>query len=152
METKKRPRGRPKKKEGTIELWRFVRAAMVMSAYDEARAGGQKHGVAVEQAVDTVRRCDLGMSVSITEVRRTLADHRPRNSKKILRFERSARSIEDLEINHRIREHLAALEGKKGITLPEVPNYDLSKNRLLLTIRLGTRPLYPRHNRQIPKE
>jgi hypothetical protein len=125
---------------------------MVMSAYDEARARGEKHSVAVIEAADCVGRYDSEMPISETEVRRILATHRPRNSETRLLFERSIRTEEDLRINRWLREQLAELHGKKGITLPAVPNYDLSKSNLVLTIRVGPRPLYPRHNRKIPND
>ncbi len=38
----KKSRGRPKKEEDTIEVWQFGCAAIVMSAYDEARAKREK--------------------------------------------------------------------------------------------------------------
>ena len=43
----KRRKGRPRKKEDSIEFWQFARAARVMCAYDEARERGDKHSVAV---------------------------------------------------------------------------------------------------------
>jgi len=46
----KRWKGRPRKKEDSIEFWQFARAARVMSAYDEARERGDKHSVAVRSA------------------------------------------------------------------------------------------------------
>ncbi len=123
---------------------------MVLSAYDEARARGEKHSVAVIEAADCVGRYDSEMSISNTGVRRILATFRPQKSETILLFERSVRSEEDLHVNRWIREQVAALRGKKGITLPDTPDYDLSKSNLVLTIRAGTRPHYPRHNRKIP--
>ena len=125
---------------------------MVISAYDEARVSGEKHSVAVTQAVDFVRSYDSEISISDTEARRILATYRPQSSETTLRFERSVRSEEDMQENRWIREQLAELHGKKGITLPEVPNYELSKSNLVLTIRVGPRPHYPRHNGKIPKD
>lgn len=122
---------------------------MVMSACDESRARGEKYIVAVREAVDYVRRHASEMHISETEVRRILATYRPKKSRTILRFEPSIRSEADLQINRLIRNELAGLQGKKGITMPDVPNYDLSKSNLMLTIRIGTRPHYPRHNGKI---
>jgi hypothetical protein len=152
VETKKRLRGRPKKTRDGIEPWQFARAAMVLCAYDEARRIGEKHSVAVREAVDYVRRCDSEMRISATEVKRVLATNRPPGSETILCFERSVRSDEAMRKNRWIREQLAALPKKKGITLPDVPNYDLSKSNLVLTIRVVPRPFYPRHNRKIPND
>jgi len=149
VQAKNRKPGRPRKKQDRIELWQFARAAVVISAYDEARVNGEKHSVAVTQAVDFVRRNDSEISISEAEARRILATYRPQSSETILRFEHSFRSEEDLRINRLIREELAALQGKEGIMLPEVPSYDLSERNLVLTIRVGLRPHYPRHNRKI---
>ena len=152
VQTKDRKPGRPRKEQDRIELWEFARAAMVMSAYDEGHARGEKHSVAVREAVDYVGRYDSEMHISETEVRRILATFRPRISETILRFEPSIRSEEDLQINRWLRGELAALQGKKGITLPDVPNYDLSKRNLVLTMRIGARLHYPRHNGKIPND
>jgi len=151
VRTRDRKQGRPRKKHDGIEFLQFVRAAMVMSAYDEARARGEKHRVAVIEAVDYVKRFDSDMKISETEVKRVLASFRPKTTRKILRFEPSIRSEDDLHINRLMRGELAALQEKRGITLPDVPNYDLSKSNLMLTIRIGTRPVYPRHNAKILK-
>jgi hypothetical protein len=87
METEKRTRGRPRKKEGRIEPWQFARAAIVMYAYDEVRKSGQKHCVSVTQALEFVRHGDFEMPISETEVRRILATFDLRND--LCRSERS---------------------------------------------------------------
>jgi len=125
----KTQRGRPRKKEGSIESWQFARAAIVMCAYDEARENGQKHSVAVRCAVDSLRQCSLEMPISETEVKRILSTFRPRRSGIILRFERSILSEEDIKINHWIREQFAALQEKKGITLLAPPGYDETRRQ-----------------------
>src|SRR5437016_4283629 len=66
----KRQRGRPKKKEGSIEPWQFGRLAKITSAYDEARRIGEKHSVAVREAVDSLRRSNPEMPISEAEVKR----------------------------------------------------------------------------------
>jgi hypothetical protein len=152
VRTKLRKPGRPRKKEGRIELWQFARAAMVSCAYDADRVRGAKHSVAVRQAVDYVKRYDSKMAISESGVRRILANSRPQESGTILRFEPSIRSDEDLQMNCSISGELAALQGKRGITLPDVPNYDLSIGNLVMTIRVGKRPHYHRHNRKISKD
>lgn len=96
MNSEKRARGRPKKNEDTIEFWRFVRAVMVMSAYDEARASGQKHSTAVTQAVAYVRQRFSEMPISETEVKRVLATFRPRNCQSSLQFNRV--TLDDSEL------------------------------------------------------
>ena len=115
LETKQRPRGRPRKKEGSIKPWEFARAAMVSCAYDEDRGRGEKHSVAVRQAVNYVRRFDSEMPISESVVKRILATYRPQNSETMLRFERSVRSEEDLQKNRWIREQLAASEPRAAV-------------------------------------
>lgn len=152
MEMEKRRRGRPRKKEGAIECWQFVRAAMALCAYHEAREGGQKHSVGVKHAVDFVKQLDPEMPISEAEVRRTVAAWQPRNSQTILRFERSSLSEEDVKLNRWVREQFAEFRGKKGLKLEEPPNYDVAPNVAVFTIRLAERPNYPRHNRKNPQE
>lgn len=147
----KRHRGRPRKKEGSIEFWQFARAAIVTCVYDEARQNGEKHNIAVRHAVDSCKQCSPEMPVSETEVRRILSTFRPRGSETILRFERSTLSDEDIRINRWIREQLVRWQKKKGITLLELPIYDEARNVAILTVRLGDRPNYLRHNRKAPK-
>lgn len=152
MEIEKRQRGRPRKKGDTIECWHFVRAAMALCAYDEARGSGQKHSVAVRHAVHFVKQLNREMPISETEVKRTLAAWRPRSSRTILRFERSILSEEDVKTNRWVREQLAALQGKKGLILPVPASYDLARSVAVFTIRVAERPHYPRHNRKNRKE
>ena len=148
----KRRKGRPRKKEDSIEFWQFARAGIVMAAYDEARKKGEKHRGAVREAVDSVRLGSPEMPISETGVKCILSTFRPRGSGTILRFERSTPSEKDIKINRWIREQLATLQGKKGLTLPVPPNYDLARSVTAFTIRFAERPNYPRHNRKNPKE
>jgi hypothetical protein len=144
MKTEKRPRGRPKKEEGRIELWRFGRAGMVFFAYDEARRRGEKHAVAVVQAVEYVRQRYPEMPISQTEVRRLLATFRPRKSRTILRFERATLDGERLK---KFR-FVAGVLGEKPQTAPQ----DLPESITSYKFRFAERPQYPRHNRKNPKE
>ena len=148
----KRRRGRPKKKEGSIEPWQFGRLAKVTSGYDEARKRGEKHSVAVRETVDSLRLGSPEMPISEAEVRRILSTYRPRESKTILLFERSVRSEADIQKYRLIREQIAALQEKKGITLPPLPVYDETRHSEKFTFRYAARPVYPRHNRKAPKE
>ena len=152
MEIEKRQRGRPRKKENSIKSWRFMRAAMAMCAYDEARKRGDKHSVAVRNAVDFVKQRNPKMPISETEVKRTLAALRPRSSRTILRFERLVLSEEDLKMKRWMREQLATSQEKKGITLLAPPNYHQARSVTAFQIRFDERPNYPRHNRKNPKE
>jgi hypothetical protein len=148
MAMKKRPRGRPRKKQGGIEPWQFARVALVLFAYDDARKRGEKHRDAVTEAVDYVRHWDPDVRISESEARRILSNFRSRNSTNVLRFECSVSSKKELQRDRWIRKQLAALRSKKGVALPELPNTDLRKNALRLKIRVVRRPRYPRHNRK----
>jgi hypothetical protein len=144
----KKPRGRPRKKDDSFEPWQFGRAAIVLSAYDDAREKGEKHSVAVRGTVATVRRCSPELPISETGVKRILSTFRSRKSRTILRFERSPLSEEDKPRRRWIWEQIAALEKKKGVTLPEPPVYDETPLREKFLIRFSERPDYPRHNRK----
>ena len=137
--------------EGTIAFWQFGRAAMAMCAYDQARERGEKHSVAVREAVDFVKQRDPGMSISETEVKRTLAASRPRDSRTILRFERKNLTEDDIKKRRWIREQVASLQGEKHLKSGVSPNSD-PRDGAVFTIRFAERPNYPRHNRKNPKE
>lgn len=142
----KKPRGRPKKKEDSIEPWQFGRAAIVLSAYNEHREKGEKHSVAVRDTVDTVRRRSPTLPISETGVKRILSTFRSRRSKAILRFERTPLSEADIQKHRWIREQIAALRKEKGITLPEPPVHDETRRREKYLIRFSERTEYARHN------
>lgn len=128
-----------------------MRAAMIMSAYDEARGRGDKHSAAVRYVVDLLKQCNPAIPISQTEVKRVLATWRPRNSRTILRFDRKILSEEDINRHRCIRDQLDALRSTKGLKLEVPPNFDLQRSRTALTIRFAERPNYPRHNRKNPK-
>ncbi len=121
-----------------------------MCVYDEARKRGEKHSAAVNQAVKYVRQHRSDMPISETEVKRTLANFRPRNFRTILRFKRSTLSKEKLKQLRSIQKQLGSLEAKKGQPSIAIPN--LPKSRVAYTFGFEERPLYPRHNRKIPNE
>jgi hypothetical protein len=148
----KKPRGRPRKIKDSVEPWQFGRLARVTSAYDEARARGEKHSVAVRCTVDTLRLCRPKMRISETGVKRILSTYRPRGSGTILLFERSVMSEGDIQKHRWIREQIAALREKEGITLPPLPAYDETRRREKFAIRFAARPDYPRHNRKTVNE
>jgi hypothetical protein len=68
-------RGRPKK-NGFQPFWVLGRETYVLYAYQQAREAGQKHFVAVQEAVIFVQQNLPGMPISDTEVRRILAKWR----------------------------------------------------------------------------
>lgn len=145
----KRRKGRPRKKEDSIEFWQFARAARVMCAYDEARERGDKHSVAVRGAVEHLKQSNLGMPISQTEVKRILAAWRPRIARTILRFERKILTEEDIKNHYSALEQLAALQEKTGLRLEVPTNHEVTRPIVSLTARFAERPNYPRHNRKI---
>ena len=151
MQTGKRRPGRPRKEAGTMEYTHFVRAGIVMAAYDEARQNDQKHSVAVRQAVEFVKQNYPGLRISETGVRRTLAEWRPRNSGTILRFERSTMTADEIAKYRSVREQAAANEGLKVPVPSDIIN-NPSKPRIKFLLRFGERPNYPRSNRKVTKD
>ena len=147
---KKKPRGRPKEIEDRIEPWQFGRLAIVTAAYDESRERGEKHRDAVKAAVATVRQSSPELSISETGVRRILATYRPRGSGTILRFARRLYTEEDVNRYCWIRDQIAALEGKAGLTMPQLPTFDATGPARVF-VRFSDRPDYPRHNRKLPR-
>lgn len=135
-----------------IQLWQFARAGIVMCAYDEARARGEKHSAAVQYAVDLVRLRHAEMPISPTEVKRILATWRPRGAESILRFEPKTLTEEDIEKRRSIRKLLAAFSKKTSAQLELPTNDEPAKDGITLTIRFAERPDYPRHNRRIHLE
>ena len=71
-------RGRPKK-DGLQPFWMLRRRMEATYEYDQARRAGEKHSSAVRSAAAAVRQRYPGMRLSETEVKRILADWRPRN-------------------------------------------------------------------------
>jgi hypothetical protein len=114
-------RGRPKK-DGQIPTWMLRREAMIVYGYDRARRLGEKHAVAIQEAVRYVQESDSRMRISETEVRRVLAYWRPR------------------------REPLGLVVVKPG---PSESTLTLPDGRVVqigLTSAIGPRPIYPRVN------
>jgi hypothetical protein len=147
---KKKLPGRPKKNPGELEFWRFVRAGLIMCAFDEAREGGDKHSAAITHAVEDVRQHHPEMPVSETEVKRTLATYRPINSRTTLRFKRS---ILDNEKRARLccmLEQAAKVRSEKNLSAPPPAIKTLPKSLTAIKFGYFERPLYPRHNRKIP--
>jgi hypothetical protein len=150
MENAKRPRGRPKKEEGTIELWRFVRAGSIISAYDEARESSQKHSAAITQAVEYIRQHQPEMPVSETVVKRTLATFRSRDSRTTLRFKRYTVGKKKIARLRSILEQAHDMEREMGLSVP-LSIQNLPKSLTAYKFGYAKRPRYPRHNRKNPK-
>jgi hypothetical protein len=152
MKTRKRLPGRPKKQMGELVFWRFVRAGSIMCAFDEAREGGDKHSAAITHAVEYVRQHHPEMPVSETEVKRTLATYRPINSRTTLRFKRSIVDDEKLATLRCVLEQVAKVRSERNLSAPPPSIKNLPTNLKAVTFGYFERPLYPRHNRKIPKE
>jgi hypothetical protein len=149
METEKKGKGRPRQAENTMPFWQFMRAARVMYAYDDARERGEKHSVAVKEAVELLKQSNPRMPISQTEVKRILAVWRPRNAGIILRFERKSVTEEDIKAHYLILGQVAALQERTGLSLGAPTNPELTGPLVSLTARFAERPNYPRHNRKI---
>jgi hypothetical protein len=148
MKTAKRPRGRPRKAEGREEFWRFVRTGIIISEYDEARKSGQKHSVAVNQAVEYLKQHQPEMPVSETVVKRTLATFRSRNSQTTLRFKRSIVGKKKLARLRSMLEQAHDTQRQMGLSVPPPA---IPKNLTAYKFGYAKRPHYFRHNRKNPK-
>ena len=149
MKTAKRPRGRPRKEEGREEFWRFVRTGIIISEYDEARKSGQKHSVAVNQAVEYLKQHQPEMPVSETVVKRTLATFRSRNSQTTLRFKRSIVGKKKLARLRSMLEQAHDVQRQMGLS---VPPPSIPKSLTAYKFGYAKRPRYSRHNRKTPKK
>lgn len=136
----KRPRGRPRNKPNTIPGWQFLRAVMVLSAYDQARAVDGNYSGAVAFAVQSVRSLFRPMRISETEVKRILSKWRPRENGMVLCPQPTAIDEKDVQLNRLAREQLASWKGKKGLTLPNFPSDDRLRMAKAFTIRIAERP------------
>ena len=134
-----------------MKLWRFQRDYRLMRFYDEARSRGEKHSVAIEEAVQEYRESVPGARVSNTTVRRALAKHRPKGARTILigvpadpseQFQGRFRIVwKDFTImRHRFLGFL--------MPAPDGPGPQITK---VFDLCAGTRPIYPRHNKRTPK-
>jgi hypothetical protein len=151
MKTATRPRGRPQKEESREEFWRFVRTGIIISEYDEARKGSQKHGAAVTQAVEYLKQHQPEMPVSETVVKRTLATFRSRNSPVTLRFKRSAVGKNKLARFRSMLKQAGDRQSEIGLSVPSPAIQNLPTNLTAYTFGYSKRPDFLRHNRKNPK-
>jgi hypothetical protein len=75
--------GRPNK-NGYQPIWMCERSVLALYAYDDSRKKGAKHIVAIQEAVDYVRRTRPGMPISETEVKRVIARWRATHLEKVV--------------------------------------------------------------------
>jgi len=71
--------GRPRK-NGMQPMWMLERIILALYAYGRAREAGEKHSVAVSEAVQHVLDRAPQMPISETEVKRTVATWRSNES------------------------------------------------------------------------
>lgn len=129
-----------------MPFWQLVRSGTALCGFDEARRRGEKHSVAIVEAVAFVRGLHPEMPISETEVKRILAAWRPRGNDygEVFSFERFDLSEEDIQ-KRRTIEQLLMSQANKGSKLP-IPNFHLPQNATVFKIRISKRPDYPRHN------
>ena len=77
-------RGRPLKGTNEKGVEKLIRSTLGVAAYDEARASGMKYGPAIDFAVAAVRQAHPLIPMSRPEMKRVLADFRPRGFQKVL--------------------------------------------------------------------
>jgi hypothetical protein len=116
-------KGRPKK-NGRKEPKHLFRLTIALVAYEQARLSGEKYSVALQAAVDAVRRNFPEVSMSETEVKRILAEFRSKGLETTLFFEKTDNTI--------------SVDGKKY--------------KEAWVLRFGRTPVYPRHNARAPQQ
>jgi hypothetical protein len=136
-------RGRPPK-NGVVGPERFLRALKVIHAYSKAREEGQKHSAAVKEAVEFVRQLDPKKSISETEVKRVLAEFRPRDSQVALTAEFLVLEGKDTAGRRSFLTQNPELAGTKSATKLTYKN--LRKPLKSFKFGFRRRPNYTRHN------
>jgi hypothetical protein len=114
-------RGRPKQ-DGRKLFWVVERVILAVYAYGRARDRGEKRSVAISEAVEYIRATALGMRVSETEVKRIVATWRPQLSATCLFIAKPRPEHSTITL----------LNGRKA--------------RILYTVSIRLRPIYPRAN------
>ncbi len=118
-------RGRPRK-GGYQPIWMLYRATYGLYAYQVARKAGQKHSVAISEAVKYVREKIPAMPISETEVKRIVARWQSRKNR------------------------ICLFVGEPGpeprFTLGPGPDGKIRPLRIVHTVCVGPHPDYPRSN------
>ncbi len=137
-------RGRPKK-NGMKPGWVLIRSFMVLHAYCRARDGGEKHSAAIAAAASAVRSRVPGMRVSETEVKRVLAEFQSKDSEHswIITDGVPERELDLLLEN--LKWVAEKFPGKLDVSTLSDDVFKPKRLRIL-TIQVGPRPRYPRHN------
>lgn len=79
-------------------IWVLGRDTRVLCAYERAREAGEKHCVAVSEAVKYVRQTAPRMRISETEVKRVVAYWRPKGSTECIQVSEPGPSGELLSV------------------------------------------------------
>jgi hypothetical protein len=117
--------GRPKK-NGQKPMWVLERETLAIYAYGRCRDAGEKHLVAILEAVKYIRDTAPAMPISETGVKRIVARWR------------SKRNVTCLFVSKPDPEHSTIrVPGKDGRMI---------NARILYTASVGPRPIYPRAN------
>ena len=137
-------------KRGATETRQFVRRVVVLDGYNDVRATGNKHSVAVAQTVDLVQKRYPDMPISESCVRREVASFRSSKSRNQLRVARSIMSDQEtLEMQNIIA--LMSVQ-QKDTPLPDLPEQiDRTKTFTKFAVSVVDRIDYPRCNRKAPK-
>ena len=137
-------RGR-RNKRGVRPGWMLLRSVMVLHAYDQARARGEKHSAAITETVSAVRSRVPGMPISETEVKRTLAEFRSKDCKRSWII--SASIVHGQELDTRFENLKWIADISRGKFAVSIPGADFNPTRFrALAIQVGPRPRSPRHN------
>lgn len=142
-----RKRGRPAKNGVKSSGW-LLRSFAVLYAHDKARAKGEKYSAAVRECVAFVRQFHPEMPISETEVKRILAEFRPKGAPTTFMSEYS---VVDGEEARKIRSKLSE-RGFLSEERPQSTQTDQDSRPLKrYKIRFAETPNYPRHNAKNPE-
>jgi hypothetical protein len=121
---------------------------MAVPEYDKARERGEKHTASMKEAVDYVRQHEPKMPISITTVRRILAEFRPKFGELALIANVSILNSDELARHQSLRAQAPGYGGTDITT-----DFDRSKSaepRRSFKFGFIERPNYPRHNAKTP--
>jgi hypothetical protein len=134
-------RGRPNK-NGVKPGWALLRSFLVLHAYDQARARGDKHSHAIAEAVSAVRSRVPEMPISETEVKRVLAEFQSKDSGGRWIITDDIIQGTELQIWFNNLKWIAAQPIKC-----DIPDFPVKPSGLrTLKIQVGPRLRYPRSN------
>jgi len=122
-----------------------------VAVYDEARQRDGKHSSAITEVVKYFREGYPGVPISETEVRRVLANWRPRGSQTILQVERKTLNEEERERRRFMREQIPDLQQESSHKFDKPSDINPKQSPTAYTLRFDARPDYPRFNSETPR-